>query len=1228
MLLRDLIESKCIFRAPKHKLVSSSGKSLKWLIDLRPLLLSAQGLDTLAELFWNRYADQLPFQVGGMEMAAVPLVAAILMAGARNGHNLSGFIIHKERKRYGRMNAIEGDVSDAPILLVDDIFNSGTSIEQSRVVLAEINRAIWKVWSVIDYQSCAGEAWQKRYGVVVDSAYKLGDFGLKLSTPKGHPTQLSFIVRWVNRTASANHHYVVPKSAPRAQNGLIYFGTDSGEMRCVDGATGETRWNFKLEAARSKGIWSTPHVTPERVFFGGYDGNLYALCAQSGLEIWRYVEPDWIGSSPAYAADLKLVFIGVEYASPTRGGGIAAIDAETGNKVWEHPVRCYVHGSPLYAADGSLVLCGTNDGALLALDARTGALRWQFQTKGAIKHAPALDAERRQIVFGSFDGGIRGVKLDSGELNFCIDTGNAVYTTPLIDGARAYCGSTDKYLYAIDLVTGEGIAKIGAHSKIFSSPARIGPWIWFGSTNGRVRAIDPETFELAGVFQLPDAITSAVEYDPVNQMIVVASTANRLYGISVMPPVAHAAAKMRGDQARIDVTALQLARLAVDAMGNRVPLPDPDEYRLTGVTPHGGVFVSLRNRTTLQRAGRGGQWTFDAADSSPEMSVIVAATKACANLSADSLRDTAISASLFGPLEQASFGQLDHEKFGIVVRATAGAKLGGALPNSPEYSNERGQYFHALRNARLAPGEGHTLYRHTVERQTEHSDWPIYGAPFPYEPAELTRFVSWLLDPHRHDEPENAGFGLTDRLSAIAVTRRVGHALSALDTALTTALFPVTHPQPLHDLKKVIASQLVGSETTLLSLVFKGRGVDRSRCRGHFRIDRDALICRSGAEVQVFLPVSTLLSGMDEEALIASLPDLPAATWEIAPCVTWTVTDEANPLLLHGAFVKHDEQAHVHGTRVDVWLRDMAQNVARRLERITPGKSTYLPVEDRYVAAENGLDEYVELLLAFEQAGSLLGESTWTQMAQRRLGDITESIVVHAERWTELRTTIAWLVLRDAQQRAGQSSMQTTGSRASLTELREWILAQPLRPNVGLDLLLAIRLAMQTTEPDLRRFISIVKAELSRVRTLEIPGADRVAEAAVCLIGAGHRELVRPLVDAAMFIAISQHPVEHTFPHASKWGGTADTARVMKMISCAWAALDTAALERPALATAWRNGWRVIERLRIGRGNAPFVNTLEHIEGVQRDDEAGARASAAASAATLEILTHALSSEP
>jgi outer membrane protein assembly factor BamB/adenine/guanine phosphoribosyltransferase-like PRPP-binding protein len=772
-LLQDMIESRCIFRAPKHRLVSSSGKSLAWLIDLRPVLLSPLGLDTLVDLFWERYAEQLPFQVGGMEMAAVPLVAAILMSAARNGYDVSGFIIHKERKQYGRMNAIEGEVSDAPILIVDDIFNSGTSLEQTRVVLEAIDRSVWNVWSVIDYGSRMGREWQRRHGLAVTSVYTLDDFGIKLSSAKSQMAELSFTTRWVNRADSANHHYVVPKSAPRAHDGFIYFGTDSGEMRCIDGATGDTRWTFKISAGRSKGIWSTPYVTATRIFFGAYDGNLYALCTQSGREIWRYAEADWIGSSPTFANDLNLVFVGVEYASPTRGGGVTAINAESGQKVWECAIHCYVHGSPLYVGDTSMVVCGTNDGALLALDSRSGAVRWQFRAKGAIKHAPALDLDRRQVVFGSFDGCIRGVDLDTGALKFCVATGDSVYTTPLIDGARAYCGSTDKYLYVVDLITGEAIARIGAHSKIFSSPARIGPWVWFGSTNGRVRAIDPQTFALAGVFQLPDAVTSAVEYDAVNRLLVIVSTANCLYGVSVVPSLEVAPRQPNIDQSRSDVTALQLVRLVVDAIISHTPSPTPEQFRLVGTLPRGGTFVSLRSRTTLQRVGRGGQWTFDAAHLSPETEVIVAATKACANLTTDSLSNTIASVSLFGSLEQVAPGELDHLKFGVVVRASGSGKLGGALPNSPEYGNERGQYLHALQNARLTPGEGHTLCRHTVERQMEDLIWPVFGAPFPYDDADLTSFVTSLLKPEERVEALNISLDLVGRLSGVAITQYI-----------------------------------------------------------------------------------------------------------------------------------------------------------------------------------------------------------------------------------------------------------------------------------------------------------------------------------------------------------------------------------------------------------------------------------------------------------------------
>jgi outer membrane protein assembly factor BamB len=1220
-LLRDLIESRCIFRAPEHRLVSPSGKSLSWLIDLRPILLSPTGLDTLAELFWARYADQLPFQVGGMEMAAVPIVAAILMAAARNGYHVNGFVIHKERKRYGRMNAIEGELSNAPILIVDDIFNTGTSLEKSRVVLEGIDRTIWKVWSVIDYGSRVGGEWQQRHGLAVESVYALDDFGLKLSSAKSQEVELSFTARWINKNESANHHHVVPKSAPRAQNGYVYFGTDSGEMRCVDGASGNTRWVFKIAAGGSKGIWSIPCVTPERVFFGGYDGNLYALGTESGREIWRYVEPDWIGSSPTYASDLNLVFIGVEYASPTRGGGVAAIDADSGRKVWECPLRCYVHGSPLYVGDAALVLCGTNDGALLALDARSGSVRWQFQADGAIKHAPALDLDRRQVVFGSFDGCIRGVDLDTGALKFRIPTGSAVYTTPLIDGTRAYCGSTDKYLYVVDLVTGEALARIGAHSKIFSSPARIGPWIWFGSTNGRVRAIDPTTFALAGVFQLPDAVTSAVEYDAVNQLLVVASTANRLYGVSMTPPLALEPRPSEQAQSRADVTALQLVRLVVNAIVSHAPLPAPERYRLSGTLAQGGAFVSLRNRTTLQRAGRGGQWTFGASDLSPETALIVAATKACANLTPDSLRDTIVSVSLFGSLEQVTPGELDHEKFGVVVRASAGGKVGGALPNSPEYSNERGQYLHALHNARLTPEDGHALYRHTVERQTEDAAWPPYGAPFPYDDVDLACFVTWLLGPAERRESQNFFLGLVDRLFGVVITRYV-------DTQSTTILLPVTRTQntgtDLSNLRESLMSECFREGHVLLSLVFKGRRLgDRTRCRGHFRMDRDALICRWGSEEQIFLPVSTMQRGVDEEAFLATLPDTPAATWEAAPCWTWLVT-EAHPVPVRGAFVGSRPQCN---TSIGIRLHDMAERVAHRLARITPEKSTYLPIDDCYVQAENGLDEYVELLVAFERAAGALGERAWEQTAQRRLLDIAETIAANPVRWPELRSAIAPLILRDLQRRNFHGTEQTADSSGCLSELREWFQAQPVRRGVGLDLLISIHLSMHVARPDLRGFISSVKAGLSRVSTLDTTGMDRLADAAVCLIGAGHRELVRPLLEAALILVNSQNADTHVFVHASRWGGTADTTRVMHLISSAWSVLDNSAPERPDLVAAWQNGWQVIERLCIGEVNAFFVKNPEDAIGVLRDDEAGASASAAASAATLEVLTHALLSQ-
>ena len=99
-------------------------------------------LDAAAELFWQECASRLPFQVGGMEAAAIPLLTAILMKSLSRGTPVNGFILRKERKTYGTGNSIEGVLTDAPIVLVDDVLNSGASMEKARVVLEQENKTI------------------------------------------------------------------------------------------------------------------------------------------------------------------------------------------------------------------------------------------------------------------------------------------------------------------------------------------------------------------------------------------------------------------------------------------------------------------------------------------------------------------------------------------------------------------------------------------------------------------------------------------------------------------------------------------------------------------------------------------------------------------------------------------------------------------------------------------------------------------------------------------------------------------------------------------------------------------------------------------------------------------------------------------------------------------------------------------------------------------------------
>ena len=75
--LRQIVADTAIHHGSDTlKIMSPTGQIQKWLIDLRPVLLNVDALEIITDIFWDRYEEQLPFQIGGMEVAVGPLLTS------------------------------------------------------------------------------------------------------------------------------------------------------------------------------------------------------------------------------------------------------------------------------------------------------------------------------------------------------------------------------------------------------------------------------------------------------------------------------------------------------------------------------------------------------------------------------------------------------------------------------------------------------------------------------------------------------------------------------------------------------------------------------------------------------------------------------------------------------------------------------------------------------------------------------------------------------------------------------------------------------------------------------------------------------------------------------------------------------------------------------------------------------------------------------------------------
>ena len=183
----------------------------------------------------------------------------------------------------------------------------------------------------------------------------------------------------------------------------------------------------------------------------------------------------------------------------------------------------------------------------------------------------------------------------------------------------------------------------------------------------------------------------------------------------------------------------QLARLVIEEyLTNGKLLRAPERLDQT-YDSGGGAWVSIRSRADIHlRHARDGFWHFPGESrwATPE-DLVMASLRTAIQLPAGeaglkALAESGIAVTFFPALERCDVGELDNDRYGIVVRSLERpATMGGALPRMPGISNEWEQFQHARRkNGGLVSFEPYEILRHEVVKVVEpETSWQPTGTP-------------------------------------------------------------------------------------------------------------------------------------------------------------------------------------------------------------------------------------------------------------------------------------------------------------------------------------------------------------------------------------------------------------------------------------------------------------------------------------------------------------------
>jgi len=172
---------RALVRREDELITDPRGQPIGWLLDTRVPALDGELFTEVGTVLAERLRERDVRQIVGYGFGAHPLVCSVLSAS--NGGEFKGGLVREERKEHGRRRLVEGPIdADRPVVMVDDIINSGRSAAEALQLLRGADFAVDGLLTLFNFTWSNGQSRIESEGLWVDS---LLDLNLQEGTGSG-----------------------------------------------------------------------------------------------------------------------------------------------------------------------------------------------------------------------------------------------------------------------------------------------------------------------------------------------------------------------------------------------------------------------------------------------------------------------------------------------------------------------------------------------------------------------------------------------------------------------------------------------------------------------------------------------------------------------------------------------------------------------------------------------------------------------------------------------------------------------------------------------------------------------------------------------------------------------------------------------------------------------------------------------------------------------------------